>query len=589
MANPPDAKASYSNVHFSLTNNARCTPQTQAALLLSARYLPGRHRSGPPLSGGWTVHHFPPSIYSSNISGRSFSSIAAPLTIMTKRHAAILTWSPESRQAFTELKTRFTSAPILRHPDPECEFIVEVDASNTGVGAILSQRHGSPAKMYPCAFFSRKLTAAERNYDVGNREFLAMKLALEEWRHWLEGATHPFLVLTDHKNLEYLRSAKRLNPRQARWSLFFTRFRFTVTYRLGTKNTKADALSRQTEEEETVQPNSHDNIIVHEWLQQSEEVWDRAHTHLLHAVRCLEQQANRHRRPNPEYTPGQWVWLSTKDLRLRLPCKKLSPRYVGPFKISRQISPVSFRLELPSNYHISPTFHVSLLKPAGGPSGETEMGARPQTPLPFLVDSEEAYRVHELLDSRRRGGTLQYLVEWEGFGPEERSWVNAGDILAPTLTEEFHRTHPEKLAPRPWRRLLPRVRSCSQGGGGGALLQRRLLYRLPRTTRRSHPLNINHLQLDSSSHHSSYLGLTNHPHLQLIDTHTYKPHTHTDSLRSLDLPRLSFLSVIPVFDFCVLDFGPLPVILIVFCLPRPRIVSPELCLLAACPDPLPGT
>ncbi len=112
-----------------------------------------------------------------------------PLTAMTKRHSARLSWSLESHQAFEELKTRFTSAPILRHPDPEREFIVEVDATNTGVGAILSQRHGSPAKMYPCAFFSRKLTATEQNYDVGNRELLAMKLALEEWRHWLEGAT----------------------------------------------------------------------------------------------------------------------------------------------------------------------------------------------------------------------------------------------------------------------------------------------------------------------------------------------------------------------------------------------------------------
>ncbi|KAG1925598.1 hypothetical protein F2P79_025429 [Pimephales promelas] len=153
-----------------------------------------------------------------------------------------------TQQAFQELKKRFTTAPILRHPDPERQFIVEVDASNTGVGAILSQRQGNPAKMFPCAFFSRKLSPAERNYDVGNRELLAMKLALEEWRHWLEGAIEPFIVLTDHKNLEYLRSAKRLNPRQARWALFFTRFNFTVTYRPGSKNTKADALSRQTEE-----------------------------------------------------------------------------------------------------------------------------------------------------------------------------------------------------------------------------------------------------------------------------------------------------------------------------------------------------
>lgn len=63
----------------------------------------------------------------------------------------------------------------------------------------------------------------------------------------MEGANHPFTVLTDHKNLEYLRTAKRLNPRQARWSLFFSRFHFTVTYRPGSKNAKADALSRQSE------------------------------------------------------------------------------------------------------------------------------------------------------------------------------------------------------------------------------------------------------------------------------------------------------------------------------------------------------
>ncbi len=73
---------------------------------------------------------------------------------------------------------------------------------------------------------------------------LAIKLALEEWWHWLEGAQYPFEVITDHKNLQSLREAKRLNTRQARWALFFTRFNFIITYRPGNKNIKADALSR---------------------------------------------------------------------------------------------------------------------------------------------------------------------------------------------------------------------------------------------------------------------------------------------------------------------------------------------------------
>ena len=100
------------------------------------------------------------------------------------------------------------SAPILVHPDPKRQFIVEVDVSNTGVGAILSQRSAGDAKVHLCAFYSHRLSPAERNYDFGNKELLAVKLAIEEWRQWLEGARVPFQVWTDHKNLEYLHSAK---------------------------------------------------------------------------------------------------------------------------------------------------------------------------------------------------------------------------------------------------------------------------------------------------------------------------------------------------------------------------------------------
>ena len=137
---------------------------------------------------------------------------------------------------------------------------MEVDVSDSGVGAVLSQRSETEGKMHPCAYFSRKLTPAERNYDVGNRELLAVKLALEEWRHWLEGTKHPFVVWTDHKNLIYLRDGKRLNSRQARWALFFGRFNFSITYRPSTRNMKPESLSHQFS---TSSPDTPDNILHH--------------------------------------------------------------------------------------------------------------------------------------------------------------------------------------------------------------------------------------------------------------------------------------------------------------------------------------
>ncbi|XP_077103054.1 uncharacterized protein LOC143754001 [Siphateles boraxobius] len=138
---------------------------------------------------------------------RNFSQLAAPLTALTSPRTTFR-WSDAAEAAFAKLKGCFVSAPILITPDPSRQFMVEVDASEVGVGAVLSQRSPSDDKMHPCAFLSHRLSPAERNYDIGNRELLAVKLALEEWRHWLEGSGVPFIVWTDHKNLEYIRTAK---------------------------------------------------------------------------------------------------------------------------------------------------------------------------------------------------------------------------------------------------------------------------------------------------------------------------------------------------------------------------------------------
>ncbi len=619
--------------------------------------------------------------------------------------------------AFTKLRGRFVSAPILRAPDPTRQFVVEVDASEVGVGAVLSQRATSNNKVHPCAFFSHRLSPAERNYDIGNRELLAVKLALEEWRHWLEGSGVPFIVWTDHKNLEYIQSAKRLNSRQARWALFFGRFDFSISYQPGSKNIKPDALSRifdisdrpvspeciiperlvvsavtweieskvrtalegvtpppgcptgrlfvpeglrsnviqwghcsnvachpgigrtmflvkqrfwwramardirefvlacsvcargktsnrppegllqplsvpsrpwshialdfvtalppslgntvvltvvdrfskaahfiplpklpsaketattvvdhvfhihglpadvvsdrgpqfvskfwrefcrllgatvslssgfhpqtngQTERANqdlervlrclvTQNPTSwcqqlswveyaHNSLPVsstglspfecsvgyqpplfpsmesevavpsaHAFVQRCHRTWTRARETLLRVGACTKAKADRHRSKPPVYVVGQKVWLSTKNIPLRSVCNKLAPKFIGPFPVTKIISPVTVRLKLPPAYRrIHPAFHVSKIKPV------FRSPLNPPTPVPpppRLVDGEPTYSVNRILDSRRRGRGFQYLVDWEGYGPEERSWVPARDILDHSLIDDYN-------------------------------------------------------------------------------------------------------------------------------------------------------
>jgi len=117
----------------------------------------------------------------------------------------------------------FTTAPALRHFDHEREVIIETDASDYVSAGVLSQQDDEGI-LHPVAYFSKKHSPAECNYDIYDTELMAIIKALEEWRPECEGARYPLKLITDHKNLEYFMTKKLLNRRQARWSEFLTRF-----------------------------------------------------------------------------------------------------------------------------------------------------------------------------------------------------------------------------------------------------------------------------------------------------------------------------------------------------------------------------
>jgi len=102
-------------------------------------------------------------------------------------------------------------------------------------------------KWHSVAFYSKSLSSMERNYEIHDKEMLAIIRVLEEWRHFLEGVTHPVEIWTDHKNLEYFMMAKKLNRRQACWSLHLARFDFLLHHRPGSTMDKPDALSRRAD------------------------------------------------------------------------------------------------------------------------------------------------------------------------------------------------------------------------------------------------------------------------------------------------------------------------------------------------------
>lgn len=176
---------------------------------------------------------------------RNFADITAPLTALTKKETRFA-WNPEADRAFNQLKDMFTTAPILLQFDPDRPTVVEADSSGWATGGVLSQ-YDDNGILRPCAFFSRKNSPTECNYEIHDKELLAIINCLKEWESELISVPR-FVIITDHKNLRYFMQLRRLNERQMRWADTLSRFDFSLQFRPGKLAITPDALSRRDQD-----------------------------------------------------------------------------------------------------------------------------------------------------------------------------------------------------------------------------------------------------------------------------------------------------------------------------------------------------
>jgi len=175
----------------------------------------------------------------------NYAQIVAPITDLLKGNGTDFTFSDAQEIAFLQILVLFTSGntPILWHLDQDRAALIDTDASDFAIGAVLSQKF-EDVKIHLCPFLSRKLSPAEFNYDIFDKEMLAIVYALQNWRHYVLGTEHKTTIFSDHQNLEYFTKKVKLNRRQPRWAEILLEFDFVIIYRKGSLNQKADILFR---------------------------------------------------------------------------------------------------------------------------------------------------------------------------------------------------------------------------------------------------------------------------------------------------------------------------------------------------------
>ncbi|RAL58881.1 hypothetical protein DID88_009301 [Monilinia fructigena] len=401
-------------------------------------------------------------------------------------------WDASHRDAFATLKDAFITAPVLAYFDHNKRTVLETDASDWASGGVLSQ-YDSDGLLRPVAYFSAKHSAAECNYEIYDKELLAIIKSMEEWRPELQGSQQEFEILTDHKNLEYFTTTKALNQRQVRWSEFLSHYNFRIVYRPGPNFATGDD-ERLKNRERIVLPADKFDIDLYNELKAGihlaptdlvvpaedkpiDELIDDAYRRSDMAHQLIAAIEDHHVR--------KWPVEFRKTLRVAM-----QDCYVANNRIyyrERLWIPPDDELKVQIIYRM----HSS--GPAGHPGVRTltteelvdvfisriytlhglpdniisDRGTQIRFPAQAIINESESTTTRDRILEREDGesepvqkwifeGVIDnhnedghhYLVKWKHYAP---TWQPAADLKGnEKLLAEYHRTYPEKPGPPRW-------------------------------------------------------------------------------------------------------------------------------------------
>ncbi|OUM69755.1 hypothetical protein PIROE2DRAFT_37875 [Piromyces sp. E2] len=184
-------------------------------------------------------------------------------------------------------------------------------------------------------------------------------------------------------------------------------------------------------------PSQVDVPRAEEFTRNLNELIEELKVNLKQANETQKKFADKYRSQPPDFKVNDKVWLDS-SLILRSGNKKFNPRKLGPFKIMKKVSEVSFKLKLPKNIKIHPVVHVSSLEPY---FEDNKFKRKQSPPPPIIVNNEEEYEVEEILDQRKHYRKIQYLVKWKGYPLSEASWEPEENLNCPKLLKEFKNSH----------------------------------------------------------------------------------------------------------------------------------------------------